>query len=215
MATIDLTVADLVDNKAGDSDDEALFDQLENDESALSSIRETRMQELATELSRARYMKAQSYGVYTEIKEEKDLMDITASGAKFAVVHFFKPDFARCSIMDQHLEALAAKHYDTRFLRINVEHCPFLVTRLKIQMLPCVIAFIDGTSSDRIVGFEGLGSSQSPDAFTTGILEARLLRAGVLQRSKLLGKDATVPIDTAKRKRDGENSLVEEDEDDD
>jgi thioredoxin-like negative regulator of GroEL len=61
-----------------------------------------------------------------------------------------------------------------------------LVTKLKIQVLPCVIAFIDGVSVDRIIGFEGLG--QRPDHFTTRDLEARLIRANVLSRQKV-GED--------------------------
>jgi len=77
---------------------------------------------------------------------------------------------------------LAKKHFDTRFLKINVENCPFLVTKLKVQVLPCVLAFVGGVSVDRIVGFEGLG--YTPDTFTTKDLEARLLSSGVIQRAK-------------------------------
>jgi hypothetical protein len=77
---------------------------------------------------------------------------------------------------------LAKKHLDTRFLKINVESAPFLVTKLKVQVLPCVIAFIDGVTVDRIIGFEGLG--YSPDNFTTKDLEARLLSSGVILRAK-------------------------------
>lgn len=34
---------------------------------------------------------------------------------------------------------------------MDVEKTPFLVERLKIQMLPCVISFINGVSVDRYV----------------------------------------------------------------
>jgi thioredoxin-like negative regulator of GroEL len=77
---------------------------------------------------------------------------------------------------------LAKKHFDTRFLKMEVENAPFLVTKLKIQVLPCVLAFVAGASVDRIVGFEGLGYTQ--DTFTTKDLEARLLSSGVIQRAK-------------------------------
>lgn len=95
---------------------------------------------------------------------------------------------------------LAPKHFDTRFLRINVEYAPFLVTKLKIQVLPCVLAFVDGVSTDRIIGFEGLGYSE--DTFTTRDLETRLLATGVLDRAKTIGNE-----DIAKARR------VQEDED--
>lgn len=68
---------------------------------------------------------------------------------------------------------------------MNVENAPFLVTKLKVQVLPCVLAFINGVSADRIVGFEGLGYSE--DSFTTRDLEARLLKVGVLVRAKTTG----------------------------
>jgi hypothetical protein len=69
-----------------------------------------------------------------------------------------------------------------------VDNAPFLVTKLKIQVLPCVLSFIDGVSVDRIVGFEGLG--YSPDHFTTRDLEGRLLASGVIQRAKAVGNGA-------------------------
>lgn len=59
-------------------------------------------------------------------------------------------------------------------------NAPFLVTKLKVQVLPCVIAFVNGVGVDRIVGFEGLGPGT--DRFTTEDLESRLLQAGVLLR---------------------------------
>lgn len=60
---------------------------------------------------------------------------------------------------------------------MNVENAPFLVTKLKIQVLPCVIAFVDGIGADRVVGFEGL---EFGDEFKTVDLETRLINAGVL-----------------------------------
>jgi len=71
---------------------------------------------------------------------------------------------------------------------MNVENAPFLVVKLKVQVLPCVLAFVNGVSVDRIVGFEGLG--YTPDTFTTKDLEARLLDSGVLQRAKATGNAA-------------------------
>ena len=68
---------------------------------------------------------------------------------------------------------------------MNVDNAPFLVVKLKVQVLPCVICFIDGVSVDRIVGFEGL--HYNPDNFKTQDLEARLLSTGVVQRAKTEG----------------------------
>lgn len=105
-------------------------------------------------------------------------------------------------------QALAPIHLTTRFLRINVEHAPFLVTKLGIKILPCVIAFIDGVSADRIVGFEGLGYSE--DTFKTADLENRLVGVGLLEKAGRVGKGV---VNRGARTRREE--IVDEDEGDD
>ena len=89
---------------------------------------------------------------------------------------------------------------------MNVENAPFLVTKLKIQVLPCVLAFVNGVSVDRIVGFEGLGYTQ--DTFTTKDLESRLLASGVIQRAKATGDAGAVNLGLKAPR-------IEESEDDD
>jgi hypothetical protein len=106
MASIDHRVASLVDNRnTADSDDEdALFASLEEDDDhALSALREQRMQQLHDEVLRSKTMREAGTGSYQEVKDEKEVLDITTS-SKFCVVHFFKPDFGRCAVMDGHLE---------------------------------------------------------------------------------------------------------------
>ena len=104
MAELDPKVAALLDRatKDDDSDEDALIAALEEDPE-LDAFREQRLQQLHAEYDRARQLRAHNHGTYTEIKEEKALMDITTS-TKQCVVHFFKPDFNRCRIMDQHLD---------------------------------------------------------------------------------------------------------------
>lgn len=89
---------------------------------------------------------------------------------------------------------------------MNVENAPFLVTKLRIQVLPCVIAFVDGVSVDRIVGFEGIGYTQ--DTFKTKDLETRLLSSGVLLRAKASENEN---IEAQRRKTEAEDN----DDDDD
>lgn len=86
---------------------------------------------------------------------------------------------------------------------MNVENAPFLVTKLKVQVLPCVLAFIKGLSVDRIVGFEGLGYTQ--DTFTTKDLEARLLGSGVIQRAKAIEDAGVGSRYKAARKEDSDD----------
>ena len=107
MAQIDPIVASALDShlsskNADDIDEDALLESLDNDPS-LDNFREQRLQKLHEELSRAKHLQSQEHGAHAEIKDEKALMDIT-TGTKYCVVHFFKPDFAKCGIMDSMLE---------------------------------------------------------------------------------------------------------------
>jgi hypothetical protein len=104
MPALDPKVASIVDRatRDDDSDEDALIAALEDD-SELDAFREQRIQQLHAEYDKARQLKASDHGTYTEIKDEKALMDITTS-TQLCVVHFFKQDFNRCRIMDTHLE---------------------------------------------------------------------------------------------------------------
>ena len=209
MASIDPSVASVIDANLpkDDLDEDDLLESFENDPT-LNSLREQRLQQLHQEISRAKMMRNQDYGTYREIKDEKTLMDIVNIDADLCVVHFFKPDFNRCSIMDGHLEQLAPAHFDTRFLRINVENAPFLVTKLKVQVLPCVIAFKKSISVDRIIGFEGLRYNE--DTFSTKDLEARLLKAGVLIREKSFNGQSMTKHFNSRKEKDGSQGMDEE-----
>lgn len=104
MANVDQSVAAVLDRTANepDVDEDQLIDELEND-NELDGFRERRLQQLHEEVARQKLMRQSEHGTYQEIKDEKALMDITTS-TKLCVVHFFKPDFNRCRIMDKHLE---------------------------------------------------------------------------------------------------------------
>ena len=205
MAAIDPSVAHVLDrHRAPDSDDDdALIAELEEEEdtSAFSALREKRLEQLHAEMTRAKILKETQHGTYAEIKDEKQLMDITTS-TKLCVVHFMKPDFSRCRIMDEKLRVLAEKHFDTRFVSVNVENAPFLVVKLGIKVLPCVIAFVDGVGVERIVGFEGIGLR--PDSFTLRELETRLLGSGVLVRAKMVEREGRGGAEKAAMAREEE-----------
>jgi hypothetical protein len=67
-----------------------------------------------------------------------------------AVVHFYRPSTRRCEIIDKHFYALAAKHIETKFLRVNAEKSPFLVERLHIWMLPTIVCCVGGKTDHSI-----------------------------------------------------------------
>ena len=107
MASVDPGVAAILDQSPrvdGSDDEDALIAALEEDDDhTLTVLREQRLQQLHSEISRAKQMRDAGTGAYTEVKNEKEVMDIT-TGTKLAVVHFFKSDFGRCGVVDRHLE---------------------------------------------------------------------------------------------------------------
>lgn len=113
--------------------------------------------------------------------------------------------------MDAHLEELAGPHWECRFLRIDVAHAPFLVERLGVRVLPCVLGFVDGVGVERVVGFEGLGGGGN--GFATASLEGRLVGKGVLVRRKL-GEGGDISVRGKVGKGKGKEEEEEEDDDD-
>lgn len=203
MAPLDPTVATLIDNtlakntsspshsRTSSLDSAALLSALDDaSDPTQSAYRASRMQQLSDELTQLKTRRSQADhdggGSYTTLRDEKTLLDLTTSTPR-CVVHFCKADFASCAVMDAHLARLAARHYEARFVRVAVEDAPFVVERLGVRVLPCVMGFVDGVGVERIVGFEGLGYSAGD--VKTGDLEARLLGKGVLVRAKVGEED--------------------------
>ncbi|ORZ09560.1 thioredoxin-like protein [Absidia repens] len=163
------------------TDDEALFEELEReDDDAMASIREQRIREIQSELERRQIIQDSNHGIYTEIENEKEFMTTTTK-EKYMVGHFYHKDFRRCKIMDTHLEQLADKFPDTRFVKISVENAPFLVEKLQVRVLPCVMGWVDGYIKTKLVGFDDLGNT---DDFTTNMLELQLSNAGVVRKKE-------------------------------
>ncbi|KAJ6485177.1 thioredoxin-like protein [Mycena vitilis] len=164
-----------------EDDEEALFAELEEEieNESNAEMREYGLQVLKQQMEQLTDMKQNQHGHYSEIKDEKEVVRVSAREPK-CVVHFYHSKFKRCEIMDKHLAKLAPKYFNTRFFRVFVENIPWLVERLGIKVLPCVICFVDGVSKDRLVGFEELGNN---DAFDTAVLELRLAVSGVIEKS--------------------------------
>lgn len=172
-------------NKHGappDDDDltlDELMEELEDDK-FMASYREKRMQQVSDHLrSIEKNVRNEGYGSLKALEDESTLMK-TVAKAPSAVVHFGLDKFPKCRYMDQKLSQVAEKHLETVFLKISVEQCPFLVSKLGIKVLPCVIGYRNGQEAVRILGFSKLGNS--PESFP---LEALV---NLLQSKKVLSK---------------------------
>ncbi|KAK9820972.1 hypothetical protein WJX81_003934 [Elliptochloris bilobata] len=97
-------------------------------------------------------------------------------GEERVVCHFFRENWP-CKVMDKHMEILARKHIETKFIKIHAEKSPFLTERLRVWMLPTLALVKLGKTVDYVIGFADLGGS---DDFPTSSLAARLAAAGLL-----------------------------------
>ncbi|WVN84895.1 uncharacterized protein L203_100031 [Cryptococcus depauperatus CBS 7841] len=155
--------------------DSELLDSLQDDFD-FESHREARMESIAREVKQLKDLRESEYGKIFEFAEEKALIERMAK-EKYCLIHFYHPDFQRCQIMDNKLAELAPSHLHTLFLRTSVDNAPFLVAKMAVKVLPCVMCYVNGRAVDRLIGFEELGQT---DNFTTKMLEFRLQQSGVL-----------------------------------
>lgn len=185
-----------------DTDDEdvsleEILEDLEDNSEFMERYREQRLQQIASDMKKIkRNVETGQYGQLTTIKDESELMRLTTSTEQ-VVIHFYLDSFQKCATMDSKIKIIAERHLLTRFLRISVEDCPFLVSKLQIKVLPFVVAYKHGTERDRIVGFSRLGNQ--PDDFDIQVLEAILFQCGVLARKsnhRFLGSGRTEESDS-------------------
>lgn len=70
-------------------------------------------------------------------------LEVDAFPAIFFKLRIRMPFLIRC------IQTLAAKHFGTKFVKADVANVPFLVVKLEIKVLPCVICFVDGVTKDK------------------------------------------------------------------
>lgn len=122
------------------------------------------------------------HGEYSELSNETEFFDACKKSVH-VVVHFYRQETMRCAIVDKHLQILAVKHPETRFLKISVDKAPFLCDRMKIRVLPTIVLFKDFKSVDYIIGFDSLGGH---DEFTTEMMEWRIAQKGLFVQETIL-----------------------------
>ncbi|KAK2964176.1 putative Thioredoxin [Blattamonas nauphoetae] len=141
----------------------------------LEAIRKKRLQYLKEKQEENLRAIAAGGGRLRDIEENQFLPEVT--GTKWAVVSFYHHTFNRCAILHSHLEKLAPKYPTIKFLKIDVEKCPFFVEKLKVRVLPELLYFHDGINTARSTGFEDFGNQ---DTFETRLIEERMAKEGMI-----------------------------------
>jgi len=156
--------------------DEQIAELNELDDDEIDRIREKRKAEMKKLQDIRQQWKLNGHGKLNEINSDKDFFT-EAKNSKKVIVHFYRNTTMRCKLLDEHLKKLAAKHMETKFIKLDVEKCNWIVDRLNIKILPTLAFIKDGKTTDYLRGFDRLGGT---DDFSTEMLEWRMGQAGII-----------------------------------
>ena len=178
-----------------EEDADALLASLEEEDD--SGYRAQRLQELKAEATKSgSNTMGKPQASFVTLKDDDETLRFSTEYER-AVVHFFHPDFARCAAMDQHCQEIASKHAelgnaDVAFGRVDVKTAPFVVEKLGIRVLPCVLGFVKGVVKGRVTGFEGIawGGKESTTSVTHA-LEGKLVEWTILKKQLIEDGDGS------------------------
>lgn len=145
------------------------------DDDDLRRLRIQRLKEVRERANKLQEWRVQGHGWYQEVADQKQWFEEVKTNSR-VVCHFYRPTSESCLLLDKHLDALARKHVETRFIKINAEKCPYLSDRLNIVLLPTLVMTKDNFTEDRLEGLDELGGMN----FSTEKLERRLAVRGVI-----------------------------------
>lgn len=120
-------------------------------------LRQRRMEALKKTADKSVEWRMKQHGSYREIGQD-DFFNVVVKekgGSEDVAVHFYHQDFERCKVIDRYLQDLAPTLLHIKLVKIDAEKAPFLVQRLRVATLPCILLFHNDVNVDRIVGYEG------------------------------------------------------------
>ncbi|CAL9731338.1 phosducin-like protein 1 [Monosporozyma unispora] len=176
------------DSDSDDVDVDELLNELEDeaeDNDVFVRYREQRLQEISQHIKKVEdSVKFGNYGILDTVNEESKLLKMSSEIDRI-IIHFQMETFAKCRFMNDRLKTLSQKHLTTKFVKVNVEDCPFLVKKLNIKVLPFVVGYRKGKEVLRLVGFSKLGND--PNGFSLENLETQLKVADLLDSTFSIG----------------------------
>lgn len=157
---------------------------LEAGDSELELLRERRLAQMKRAQEQKQKWRAAGHGTYSAIGEgqqggdsAKEFFDASKASERM-IVHFHRPSTRLCDVFHAHLEKLAEKHLETRFVKINVDQvsedgasgsgAAYLVEKLGIVVMPTLIIIKERKAVHHIRGFDELGGTED---FSTEALE--------------------------------------------
>ena len=148
------------------------------DDDDFERIRERRKEQRKLQMQRKARFMANGHGTYDEISTEREFFEASKRSQNL-VVHFYRPTARYHPLVDRCIKVLSDEHFETRFLKCNVEKVPYLVERLNIWCMPSVVLIKERQTVHTIAGLEEVGGEKcTPEVFAAimkgyEVIEAR------------------------------------------
>lgn len=177
---------------------EKYFEDEDNDadeDNELRMLREKRLRQIQGAQRQKLEDIGKGHGQYRNIVQDEFLHEVTNS--MYTVCHFYHNDFEKCKVMDHHLNILAKRHIETKFVKIDAAKTPFFVQKLAVRMMPTLIFFVDGVAKEKLIGFEGLSDDlpiYQEDEWKTIKLARLLGKAGMINKENIVDDDEQAAV---------------------
>eukprot|EP01065_Artemidia_motanka_P043658 TRINITY_DN608_c0_g1_i3.p1 TRINITY_DN608_c0_g1~~TRINITY_DN608_c0_g1_i3.p1 ORF type:complete len:189 (+),score=76.10 TRINITY_DN608_c0_g1_i3:88-654(+) len=159
------------------------LDDMDDDD--MESIRERRRRQLKQMQAQKDKWMRKGHGVVQEIQSPEMFFEFAKQNER-VVVHFYRSATDRCRIVDQHLEKIAPRHWETLFARVDAEKVAGLAERFNVFMLPTIMLIEGGKTHHSIIGFDEFGGK---DTFPTSRMEAVLAHQGMINEKGMFSND--------------------------
>jgi hypothetical protein len=174
---------------------------LDANDTELEALREKRLAQMKSAKEQQSQWRHAGHGTYADLEggggggqHSGDVARAFFDAAKSSprlVVHFHRPTTRSCDAFHRALSALAPRHLETRFVKVNVEGCDdargggsgagakYLVEKLGIVVMPTLLVVLDRRAAHHVRGFDELGGRED---FTANELACVLAGHGALTR---------------------------------
>ena len=161
------------------------IDEISGDE--IAAIRQRRAKQLKDMKDRRDLWMARGHGHYNIIGDAKEFFE-NMKNSERVICHFGRGATLRCKILDTPFRDLAQKHFETRFMYVDVEKFPALAEKFNVMMLPHVMLVEKQNTFHSIIGFDEFGGK---DDFDTDHCADVLKTFGMLNDKDMFAADQT------------------------
>merc|ERR1719487_2827132 len=169
------------------------------DEDDLARIKAKRMAEMKKKAEQQQDNVANGHGKLMKINDQQEFFGAAKKSNRMIVI-FTRNSNKYGKAMLEHMELLAQKHLEARFLWVDAENAPFLTDRLNIYMLPTIVCVMDNKVHKQHNGLDEIDGS---GRYTSGMLEYLLHCDDMLDEAPLYDQEI----------REEEEELAELDDD--